>query len=90
MQMWIEIITGQNNLNYVQSKIYPISSECRFCEEEEETFYHLLIECPVFNDTRSEIVLTRNCTIEDWDIGKILKFAKIPAIKLALSFEEEY
>ena len=39
----IEIITGHNNLNYLQSKIYPnnVSELCRFCEKEDETFEHL-------------------------------------------------
>ena len=47
MRRLIELITGQNNLNYIQSKVNPDLSEmCRFCEEEEETFAHLLNECP--------------------------------------------
>ena len=42
MHRLIELITGQNNLNYVQSKNNPgyISELCRYCEEEEETFAH--------------------------------------------------
>ena len=87
MTLWIEITTGQNNLNYVQSKIYCISPECRFCLEEDETFYHLLTECPCFQDTRSNIILTRNGTIEDWTIKQILQFAKLPQIQTALSFD---
>ena len=50
MRRLLELITGQNNLNYVQSKIYPgeVSELCRFCEEEEETFEHLINEWPCF------------------------------------------
>ena len=88
MKIWIEITTGQNNLNYVQSKIYNTSPTCRFCEEEDETFYHLLTECPSFEETRSSILLAHNTTIDDWTIKQILKFAKTPAIKFALSFEQ--
>ena len=87
MTLWIEIITGQNNLNYVQSKIYNIDPECRFCEEEDETFYHLLTKCPCFQETRSNIVLTRDNTIEDWTIKQILQLAKLPQIQAALSFD---
>ena len=47
--LYVELITGQNNLNYIQSKIKEISPECRFCEEEDETFPHILNECPVFS-----------------------------------------
>ena len=56
MRRLIELITGQNYSNYVQSKIYPgdISELCRFCEEEEETFAHRLNECPCFNMYRRE------------------------------------
>ena len=51
MRRLLELITGQNNLNYVQSKKFPgdISELCRFCEEEDKTFEHLLNECPCFN-----------------------------------------
>ena len=37
MRRLIEIISGHNNLNYLQSKIYPhdVSELCRFCEEED-------------------------------------------------------
>ena len=90
MKLWVEIVTGQNNLNYVQSKIYEISSQCRFCEEEDETFYHILNECPVFADTRAETLLTRASSIEDWKLHQILKFAKAPQLKYALSFEQEH
>ena len=88
MKLWVEIVTGQNNLNYIQSKIYEISSQCRFCEEEDETFYHILTECPVFADSRAEILLTRASSIDDWKLHQILKFAKTPQLKYALSFEQ--
>ena len=50
MRRLIELITGHSNLNYVQHKIDPVnvSPLCRFCEEEDETFAHLLNECPCF------------------------------------------
>ena len=40
MRRLIECTTGHNNLNYLQSKIYPedVSELCRFCEEEPETY----------------------------------------------------
>ena len=87
MKIWVEITTGQNNLNYIQSKIHNISPLCRFCEEEDETFYHILTECPCFNTLRSECLLARNTGIEDWTVKEILKFAKTPVIKHALSFD---
>ena len=54
----IECTIGHNNLNYLQSKIYPedVSELCRFCEEEPETFDHLLSECPCFQQARFDII----------------------------------
>ena len=87
MRRLIEIVTGHNNLNYFQSKIYPldVSPNCRFCEEEDETFEHLLNECPCFLNDRRDILL--NIRIVDtinWNPQLLLKFSNIPAIKEAL------
>ena len=45
MKLLIEAFTGQNNLNYLQNIISPheVSSLCRFCEEDNETFIHSCI-----------------------------------------------
>ena len=61
MRRLIELITGHSNLNYVQSKIDPIniSPLCRFCEEEDEIFAHLLNECPCFLTYRRDILLNK-------------------------------
>ena len=45
------------------------------------------MECPCFNEIRSELTLTRNATMEDWNINTIIQFAKHKAIKQALAFE---
>ena len=89
MTLWVEIITGQNNLNYVQSKIKQISPTCRFCEEEDETFPHILNECPCFMEFRCEILQARATEIEDWTIENILRFANHPSIQTALSFHPD-
>ena len=90
MRRLAEIITGQNNLNYVQSKIYPldVSELCRFCEEENETFEHLINECPCFITARQEIFKDR--IIEntlDWKPISLLKFSYIQQIDEALTFD---
>ena len=61
MRHLIEIITGQNNLNYTQSKVSNsmISELCRFCEKEDETFAYLLNECPCFNTYRRDIMCNK-------------------------------
>ena len=90
MRRIIECTTGHNNLNYLQSKIYPedISDLCRFCEEEPETFDHLLNECPCFQQARFDILHNQpiiNTT--KWDSVDINAFLHIPAINAALTFE---
>ena len=88
MTLWAEIITGQNNLNYVQSKIYNnIDPTCRFCEEEEETIPHILMECPCFMSLRNDILLGPYTPLNEWTQSQILNFCKNNSIKFALSFE---
>ena len=86
----IECTTGHNNLNYLQSKIYPedVSDLCWFCEEEPEPFDHLLNECPCFQQAQFDILHTQpiiNTT--KWDSVDINAFLHIPAINAALTFE---
>ena len=88
LSLWVQIVTRQNNLNYIQSKIYNIDPICRFCNEEDETFPHLLNECPCFMQARCDILQARATEIQDWTMENILKFAKLNQIKTALSFDQ--
>ena len=93
MRRLIELITGHSNLNYVQHKIDPvnISPLCRFCEEEDETFAHLLNECPCFLTYRRDIL--NNIPIINslsWTTRQLLEFSYIPSIEEALTFEESH
>ena len=82
----IKIVTGQNNLNYLTSIIHPgHTDQCRFCEEEEETFIHLLNECPVFREER--LTLLKGSVVVDtveWKPQTLIKFARHPDIEDAL------
>ena len=88
MRRLIELISGQNNHNYVQSKINPgiVSELCRFCEEEEETFELLLNECPCFLIYRRDIL--QNMPIiktTEWKPKTLFKFSYIDVIDEALT-----
>ena len=78
-------------LNYFQSKIYPedVSELCRFCEEEPETFDHLLNECPCFQQARFNILHNQPIIhTTKWDSKEIIiAFSHIPVIDAALTFE---
>ena len=61
------------------------TDQCRYCEEDEETFIHILNECPVFHTLRQDLL--RGIPIEntgDWKPLTLLKFAKEPQILEAL------
>ena len=49
-----KLITGHNELNYFQHTIgHSESNTCQFCDEDEyETSFHILCECPVFTTNR--------------------------------------
>ena len=83
----IQVVTGQNNLNYLLSKILPNhTDQCRFCEENEETFIHLLNDCPVFLEFR-QAHLNGSVVVDtvDWDPRVLLQFAYHPQIAEALN-----
>ena len=89
MRRLVKLITGHSKLNYVQSKIDPIniSPLCRFCEEEVETFAHLLNECPCFLSYRRDILLNKPIiNTLTWSHHQLLTFSYIPNIDNALSY----
>ena len=93
MRRLLELITGQNNLNYVQSKINTgiISKLCRFCEEEDETFAHLLNECPCFLTDRRNIL--KNIPIINsikWKPKTLLTFSYLEAIDEAVQVDRNF
>ena len=86
LSLLIKIVIGQNNLNYLANIIFPNHTElCRFCEEEDETFIHLLNECPVFYSHRLDL-LNGSPVVDsaDWKPRTLVRFAQHPEIERAL------
>ena len=57
----VSLLTGHNNLKYhvFKRKIGSnnnVSPCCRYCEEDVETSWHLLFDCPVFDTRRREFI----------------------------------
>ena len=82
-----------SNLSYVQSKIFPgvISELCRFCEEKEETFAHLLNEWPCFITARRDIL--GNIPIINtvkWKPQTFLAFSNLESIDAALRINQNF
>ena len=82
LNLFIKAITGHNFLGYHQHKIDPnISLVCRICEEDKETFWHLIDECPRLRTLREEIFLDNNITPDmAWSIRRIMRFIQHPTI----------
>lgn len=85
----IEIITGQNNLHYIQNKVNKLHLLCRFCEEEEETFDHFVFECPCFETYRRERFTNLKVGSHSWSLQDILNFSFIKTINRALSYGKD-
>ena len=84
--MFVRAITGHNFLgkhqNYINS---DISKVCRFCEEEEETFFHFLTDCPVLRTLRQDIFHDKpHPTDNSWSIHKLKTFMLEPKIHMSL------
>ena len=68
IKLLTQVLTGKNRLNYHMFNIgYTYSKECDYCqtenegkrkfgEEEDETAYHILCECPTFSALRQRIL----------------------------------
>lgn len=78
----IEIITGQNNLHYINNKVTGLELLCRFCEEDEETLDHLLLECPCFENQRRQRHLVNSSGNHNWKIQTLLEFSSITQLTL--------
>ena len=63
-----------------------ISKVCRLCEQENETFWHLIDECPRLEMTRREIFLDKNIRPDlTWSIKRLQRFINHPVIHKMLT-----
>ena len=83
---YVKIITGHNGLFYFKNKIDPeINAICRFCLEEDETFYHILTSCPRHRGNRERIFLdTLPDFNENWAVRDLISFSKLSGVREAL------
>ena len=91
LSRFIKLITGHNGLFYFRSKIDPdISPICRFCLQDDETFYHLVTECPVHRDSRINIFkenIPLANTNTKWSVRDLLCFSDSRGIRDAIDGE---
>ena len=89
--LWVRAITGHNFLGRHQHFIDPnISKVCRFCKEDEETFYHYLVDCLALRTLRQEIFLTKeHPTDNSWSVRRLKLFMLDPIIFRTLTTKFE-
>ena len=87
----LRLISGHNGLFYFKHKVDPeINPQCRFCLEDNETFYHLITDCPVFKLSRDSIFLDEiiDETI-NWSVRKLLDFSYLAGVREAIDGSTE-
>ena len=83
---FIRLVSGHNSLFYFRSKVDPeIRPTCRFCLEEDETFWHIINHCPRFFTYRREQFADQIIQNDHrWRIDELISFSYLPGINHAL------
>ena len=72
----IRIVTGHNGLNYFKNKVdQEWDPECRFCNEDAETFWHFATECPVFWNERMDAFGEFRVNEYEWKVAELMTLA---------------
>ncbi len=92
--LMVQAITGHNFLKRHEAIITPGKDPmCTLCKEKEESFHHLVEDCPALLRQRRELLMTTSMEVQlpvEWDPIKLLKFIKDPTVaKLMTGVEEE-
>ena len=83
----IRVTSGHNQLKYHQHVIYPhLSSLCRYCLVQRETFAHWVHDCPAFDADRQSVFAGPSGVFSSaWKVDELLRFAALPRVRSALS-----
>ena len=92
VQLLVRAITGHNFLSKHQNRIgEPVAPECRLCEEEQETFVHLITTCPRLRQSRIDTLGIDNLEHDEgWKIRDILKYIQYTSIYDMLTVKGYY
>ena len=86
LSRFVRIIVGHNSLFYFRSRIDgDINPQCRFCLEEDETFFHFVTTCPRLRETRIDFWLDEIISDDmKWCPKKLLNFSYKSGVNAAL------
>ena len=82
----VQFLTGHNKLkrhkNIQDGVTNPYS--CRLCEEDEESSYHVIAECPAMQTIRSGVFKLPTPTVltnpPEWTVAQVVKFLKVSPV----------
>ncbi len=74
----VQMITGHNFLKRHESLVHGTEdNECRLCCEEEETSYHIMIECPALARLRLNSLGTMcQVKLHEWSVNQVINFLR--------------
>ena len=77
----VEVVTGHCLLNKHLSmwRVLPTKS-CRLCEEEDETYHHLIYKCPATELARREILKSSYDSTLDY-FSDLIRFSKVKRVR---------
>ena len=78
-------------MSYKQFKANPeINPLCRLCNENNETFWHFVTECPRLRAIRDEVFLDNLPDTDNWSAQQLLKFSTYPTIYNMMAYDQDY
>ena len=82
LSRFIRTISGHNALMYFQSKIDPeVDPRCRLCRQSDETFFHLVTECPRLHRLRQDKFLDMRISNDHgWSVQELIEFSLNPKV----------
>ena len=94
LSRYIKVVSGHNNLRYHRSNIDPdIDPMCRFCGEAQESFIHLIEDCPALWQERQDLHGRRGEVLDGEERQEkpdhILQFSYTERIDKALKTQED-
>ena len=82
----VQFLTGHNKLKRhknIQDRVENFYS-CRLCEEDEESSFHVIAECPAMQTHRSKVFKTQGNrklpNPPEWTVAQVEKFLRISPV----------
>ncbi len=87
----VQLITGHNFLKRHEALVSKDEDNlCRLCEEEEESSYHIITECPALARVRFEILGTTSLVDpSDWSVNQVIRLLREASVDDLMGWNKE-